>query len=431
MPNLDIPEALYPLLEVHPYKIVYGGRGGAKSWAFARALLHQGTLDPLRILCCREVMRTIGDSVHRLLADQITALGLQHWYRIQDTSITGLNGAEFLFTGLRTVDAGKIKSYEGIDVVWAEEAQTISQKSWDTLLPTIRAKDAEIWVSFNPELESDDTYARYVVHPPEGAWVKKVTYKDNPWFPDVLEKQRQEFIRQVERGLRTREDYENIWEGKCRTVVEGAIYAREVMAMLEEGRVRPVPYNPKLPVHTIWDLGWNDQTTIIFCQRMLSEVCIIDYEEASFLRYDEWAKILHAKPYVYGDHWLPHDGAHATQGGGGASAQTQLTPLLKRKPKIIPQASSKEVPIKAARMLFPRVYMDEKKAARLLECLKRYRRNVPQSTGEPGTPLHDEFSHGADAYGGLAVIVDQLSNTGLEPLPKTPAFKPLDPEMGM
>jgi phage terminase large subunit len=384
----------------------------------------QAMRDPLRILCVREIQRTIGDSVHRLLADQIKALGLEWFYEIQETTILGLNGAQFLFAGLRGIDAAKVKSFEGIDIVWAEEAQAIVKKSWEVLIPTIRAEKSEIWVSFNPELDTDDTYQRFVVNPPENAWVKKVTWADNPWFPAVLEEERLSLLK------REPEEHAHIWGGAPRTAVVGAIYAREVQQMIEDGRFRPVPYDPKLKVHTIWDLGWNDQTSIIFAQRVVSEVRIIDYEEESFLRYDEWAKKLIAKPYVYGGHWLPHDGGNKTQGGGGKSAQEQLHALLGQKPKVIARPASVEDPIKDARMMFPRVYLDEKRGARLMECLKRFRRGVPESTGEPGSPVKDEFRHGADAFGGLATIVDKIGNEN-KPIARVPVFGPTDAEIGL
>ena len=409
----ECPVALLPLMETvgrRRYYVAYGGRGSAKSWTFARALLLQCMKEPLRVLCAREVMRTIADSVHRLLVDQINAMELRDWFEITETSIKHVDGAEFLFCGLRTLDAAKIKSYEGIDIVWCEEAQAISKRSWEILIPTIRADASEIWVTFNPELDTDDTYQRFVVHPPENAWVERVTYRDNPWFPPVLEAER------LSLKKRDPQEYEHVWEGKPRTVVVGAIYAGEVVKMIEERRIRPVPYNPKLMVHTVWDLGWNDQTTVIFVQRMLSEVMVIDYEEESFLRFDQWAKRVKDKPYVYGSHWLPHDGGNKTQAGKGISAQEQLEPLLRMKPKIIPRPATKEVPIRAARMMFPRAYVDEVKADRLMTCLKRYRRGVPESTGEPGAPVHDEYSHGADAWGGLAMIVDQLTNDEGKPM---------------
>ena len=405
--------------------VAYGGRGSAKSWSFGRAGILQGIEQPLRILCAREIMRTIADSVHRLLCDQIDQLNAGWYYKVQDAEITGINGAEFLFTGLRGVDAAKIKSYEGVDVAWLEEAQAVTKKSREILIPTIRAPNSEIWETFNPELDTDDVYQRYVVHPPENAWVQKVTWRDNPWFPPVLEAERLALLK------RDPQEYAHVWEGEPRTVVEGAIYAREVMAMIEDKRIRPVPYDPKLPVHTIWDLGWNDQTSIIFVQRLLSEVRLIDYEEESFLRFDEWAKRLKDKPYVYGSHWLPHDGGNKLQAANGVSAQTLLEPLLRMKPKLMARPATKEVPIRAARMLFPRVYADETKCDRLMTCLKRYRRGVPESTGEPGAPVHDEYSHGADAFGGLATIVDKLRNENDMPTVSYSTPRSADPGTGL
>jgi phage terminase large subunit len=162
----------------------------------------------------------------------------------------------------------------------------------------------------------------------------------------------------------------------------------------------------------------------------MSEVRVIDYEEESFLRFDEWAKRLKDKPYNYGEHWLPHDGANSLQAAGGQSAQKILTPLLRQQPKIIPRPPSVEVPIRAARMLFPRIYVDEAKCARLMDCLKRFRRGVPEATGEPGAPVKDEYRHGADAFGGLALIVDKISNDNIV-LPQVPVFGPSDAEVGM
>lgn len=407
----EFPEKLLPLMERENrkrYYVAYGGRGSAKSWSFARALLLQSIENPLRVLCAREVMRTIEDSVHKLLCDQVADMNAGLYFDCKDSYIAGINGAQFSYAGLRQQDATKIKSFEGADVCWVEEAQAVGKKSWDVLVPTIRAEDSEIWATFNPELDTDDTYQRFVVRPPEDAWVQKVNYSDNPWFPAVLEAERARMQKTDPEG------YRNVWEGEPRTVVEGAIYAREVVQLIEERRLRPLPYDPKLKVHTIWDLGWNDQTSVIFVQRLLSEVRVIDYEEESFLRFDEWAKRLLTKPYIYGSHWLPHDGGNRLQAANGNSAQELLKPLLNMKPKLIPRPESKEVPIRSARMMFPRVYVDDTKCARLMECLKRYRRAVPETTGEPGKPVHDEYSHGADAFGGLAMIVDKLVNEGRE-----------------
>ena len=435
MPKLQIPEAFFPLLEPKRYKVMYGGRGSGKSWSAARSLLYQGTQDPLRVLCAREIQRTIADSVHRLLSDQVEALGLGWFYTVTDGSIVGRNGSEFLFTGLRAIDAAKIKSFEGVDVAWCEEAQVISKKSWDILIPTIRADGSEIWATFNPDMDSDDTYRRFVVRPPPDAWVAKVSYRDNPWFPDVLEKERLHLERSDP------ESYQNVWEGRCRTVVEGAIYAGEVTEMIEDRRVRPVPYDPKLKVHTIWDMGWNDAMAIILAQRLGSEVRIIGYIEDSHRLLSSYVTELERLPYSWGKDWLPHDGGAADYKTGKSAKE--ILKGLGRKVEVLPRLDP-EIGIKAARMMFPRLYIDEtdrpckepfpngfRGGARLVDCLKRYRRSINVNTNEPGAALHDEYSHGADAFRALAMCVDKMTNDEQTRMGRADPFTPLDQGISM
>ena len=183
--EVEFPLKLQGLFKKSRYKIYWGGRGGAKSWGIARALIILGTKKPLRILCAREFQTSIKDSVHKLLSDQVVALGLTEFYEIIDRTIRGKNGTEFNFVGLKN-NVANVKSYEGVDICWVEEAQTVSARSWDVLVPTIRKEGSEIWVSFNPELESDATYQRFILNPPENAIVQKINWSDNPWFPDKV-----------------------------------------------------------------------------------------------------------------------------------------------------------------------------------------------------------------------------------------------------
>ena len=182
----QFPNKLDFLFEPHRYKVAYGGRGSGKSWSYARALLIKAANEAIRVLCAREIQKSIKQSVHTLLNDQIQALGLGAFYEVLEAEIRGLNGSTFSFTGLATNTVESIKSFEGCDVVWVEEAQTVSKKSWDILIPTIRKPNSEIWVSFNPNIDTDDTYTRFVVNPPENAKVVKVNYTDNPWFQEGL-----------------------------------------------------------------------------------------------------------------------------------------------------------------------------------------------------------------------------------------------------
>lgn len=395
------PAKLQPLFHPARYKVAYGGRGSGKSWGYARALLVKGSQNPIRVLCTRETQSSIADSVHQLLADQIAELGLEAHYTIKEQEIVGRNGTLFKFAGLRQQDVTKIKSYEGFDFVWCEEAQVISEKSWRILIPTIRKPGSEIWITFNPELDTDPTYERFIIHTPPDCVLMNLNYTDNPWFPPELEAERLHCLKTDP------ENYANIWEGKCRVAVEGAIYHNEIIAALEKKRVRPVPYDPMLKVHTVWDIGWNDQTSIILVQRQGSELRIIGYLEESHRTFDSWVAELKDLNYNWGTDWMPHDAKAKSQQTGMAPAE--IVSRLGRRVDIVPNIGV-EQGIKAARLVFRRCYFDETAAARLIQCLRRYRRRVNQVTQEPGRPEHDEFSHGADAFRYLAVISDKLSN---------------------
>lgn len=395
------PEKLRFLFDPYRYKIAYGGRGSTKSWSFARALLIKGSENQLRILCAREVQKSIEQSVHLLLSDQIRMLELEWFYKITDTEITGINGTQFNFAGLSNITSASLKSYEGVDIVWVEEAQTVTKKSWDTLIPTIRKDDSEIWVSFNPELDTDETYVRFVVNPPPNSHVCFINYDDVPtFFPRVLEDER----RHCE--IVNKEDYPTIWQGKCRSAVVGAIYAKDVELAVREHRITNVPYNPMLKVHCIWDLGWNDSMFIILAQKMRSEISIIETIEDSHKTLDWYVAELETKRYNWGYDFIPHDGMHKDYKTGKSTEE--LLKAFGRKPRAIPNVGIEDG-IKTARMSFRQMVFDRVKAARLVECLKRYKRIISRN-GEPGSPLHDQYSHGADDFRYLALVADQMTN---------------------
>lgn len=223
MSGIDFPEKLQRLFRPARYKVFYGGRGGAKSWGIARALVLIAASSKKTIVCAREVQNTMRDSVHKLLRNQIEALGLSPWFKITENSIRSSAGSEFVFKGLRVDGAQGLKSSEAIDICWIEEAQNVSQASWETLIPTIRSDDSEIWISFNPDEESDPTYQRFVVKPPPEAVVVEINYDDNPWFPDVLRRE-MEYCRSVDFDA-----YMHIWRGKPRKISAAAIFADRVV----------------------------------------------------------------------------------------------------------------------------------------------------------------------------------------------------------
>ena len=215
--RVRIPKAFSPLFKPKRYKIYYGGRGGAKSWNFARVLLILGTQKKLRILCTREFQSSIQDSVHRLLSDQIEKLKLSSFYTINQRDIRGSNGTLILFEGLYR-NVHRIKSLEGIDICWVEEAAKVTEFSWEILIPTIRKKNSEIWASFNPDQEDDPVYKRFVDNTRDDAIVKMVSHKDNPYFPDTLRKEL-EWDKKVDF-----DKYLHVWEGKCRSHSDAQVF---------------------------------------------------------------------------------------------------------------------------------------------------------------------------------------------------------------
>ena len=398
-----------PLFQPKRYKVIHGGRGSAKSWSVARALVSIGATKPIRVLCARETQKSIQESVHRLLKDQIESLGLDQFYTIQENKILGTNGTEFTFAGIRQQGVANLKSYEGTDICWVEEAQVVTKKSWDVLIPTIRKPGSEIWVTFNPELDTDETFSRFVVRPPEESVIIEMNWQDNPWFPPELDKERRQWLDRDPVG------YLTTWEGKCRPAVEGAIYANEIEATQREGRIRAVPYDPQLKVHTVWDLGWNDSMSIICVQRVASEVRVIDYIEDSHRTIDSYVMQLQERKWNWGTDYIPHDGAHRDFKSGKSTQE--LLQTLGRNVQVLARGNPEEG-IRLARMIFPRTYFDADRCTELVNHLKRYRRQINQVTQEAGAPLHDEHSHAADAFRYLAQSLEMMNNDNWgKPLP--------------
>lgn len=400
--DIKIPEKLAPLYQPRRYKVMRGGRGGGKSHTVAQVLLDMAARRPLRILCAREIQKSMRDSVHRLLRDYIVKMGLTAYYDVLDTEIRGINGSLFLFSGLQAHTVDSIKSFEGIDIVWIEEGQSIAKKSLDILIPTIRKDGSEIWITMNPDMETDEVYQRFVATPSDDTWCVEINWRDNPWFPSVLDDERKKAKRTM-----LADDYAHIWEGRARRVAAGAIYRHEVEQLYLENRARDVPYDPTLPVHTVWDLGWNDAMSIALVQRGPQDVRIIDYIEDSHRTLDWYVAQLEKRPYRWGTDYLPHDGKTRNYQTGKSTEQL-LRELGRR--NVVSQARAEDVEegIKAVRMLFPRIYIDKTKAARLLECLKRYQRRIHAVTGEPMEPLHDGYSHGADCARYIASWVPHM-----------------------
>jgi phage terminase large subunit len=381
------------------YRILWGGRGGAKSWGIARALLILGARKPLRILCAREFQTSLKDSVHKLLCDQIESLGLMGFYEITQATIRAQNGTEFFFSGLKN-NVTNIKSFEGVDICWVEEAANVSKLSWNVLIPTIRKEGSEIWISFNPELETDETYQRFVVKPPNDSIVTKINWSDNPWFPETLNLERE--------SLKNRDidAYNTVWEGVCRQTVDGAIFAREMQMAELQQRITNVVYDPAKPVHAVFDLGWSDSTAIWFLQYVGMETRLLRYFEDSQQTISYYLAKMQTFGYVYDTLWLPHDAENKTLAANGKSIE-EIVRGAGYKTQILPRVPIVDS-INAARTIFPACWFDRENTAQGIDCLRHYRYEVDPNTGQfSKQPLHDHYSHGADAFRYIALMVKE------------------------
>src|SRR6516164_166304 len=412
--DADFPAPLQVLFTPKRYKVLYGGRGAGRSWGVARALLLLGAQQPRRVLCARELQNSIRDSVHKLLGDQVILLGLQNVYDVQQSVIKTWPGvfpqgqqSEFSFEGIRH-NVNKIKSYEGVDDCWVEEGANVTENSWEVLIPTIRKPDSRIIVTFNPELESDATYQRFVINklPPEMCDLVYTTWRDNPWFPDVLRQEMEE--------LRSRnyDAYLHVWEGHCRSMLDGVIFADELRSAMAQGRIRDVPYDRATPVNVYFDLGRADHTSMWFVQQVGFEYHLIDFYQNNLKHIDHYLKAMQDRQYVYDTIWLPHD-AKAQTLGSKMSIEEQVRANRSWAVRIVPRLKITDR-LNAARSVFPQCWFDKRHCEpEGLRSLKLYRYDVDPQTKQYSTnPVHDDASDAADAFCYFAVAAKKGSRRG-------------------
>lgn len=422
------------------YKAAYGGRGGAKSHFYAEQIILRMYMRPTRVACIREVQATIKDSVKQLLIDKISKFGLEAHFTIKDTEIIGPRGSLCVFKGMQNYNAENIKSLEGFDIAWVEEAQTLSERSLRLLRPTIRKEGSEIWFSWNPRHDTDavDKFFRGS-SPPKNAIICAISWADNPFLPEVL---REEKDADYEADP---EMAEHVWGGGYETISEAAYYARLIIAAEREGRIGHFPYDPLLPVITGWDLGIDDYTAIWFAQIIDgTRLRIIDYYECqnngvgeifqeALPEYtgDDMARravlqeIPRPIPFRYQRHFFPHDIGIREWGAGGRTRIESVMELGVPASKINRGvAANPEDRVQASRRLLPVTEFHQ--SARVMKGVTRlrcYRRKYNELMGTYLGPLKDGNDHGADAFGELAI------NCGIvpeKPKPKTDA----DPKPG-
>ena len=400
--DYEEPEAFGVLDRPKRYKVFYGGRGGAKSWQFAQALIIRAVEGKIRVLCARELQNSIRESVHKLLKDTIDRLKLSHLFQVEKSTIYSTTGSQFIFLGLKN-DPRKVKSTEGIDIAWCEEAEAISEESWDVLIPTIREEGSEIWVSFNPALETDPTYQQFIAphqldldsdgfYEDDEVYVTKVGWRDNPWFTSTLRKEMEKMKRE------NPNKYLHVWEGQTRAAVEGAIYGDQIKAALDAKRITSVPIETSVPVNTFWDLGRNDVTAIWFHQQVGLESRFIDYYEHRLVGLDHYARLLREKNYLYGTHYLPHD-ASVVDLSTNVSRESILNDMGVKPTTIVPRVQHIEDGIEQTRQAFARCYFDRERCSAGIHALQSYQYEWDEKHRTfRRNPLHNSASNGADAF---------------------------------
>lgn len=406
--TIDVAEVFQPLLAPSRYKGAYGGRGGAKSHFFAGMMVEDSLYYPgLRSVCIREVQKSLIQSAKRLIEDKLIEyrLGEADGFKVYFDRIATPKDGIIIFQGMQDHTADSVKSLEDFGRAWWEEAQTGTKRSFDLLRPTIRAEDSEIWCSWNPRRKIDyvDKLLRSTVLP-TGATVVRTNWNDNPWFPKVLEQERRDCFAQ------TPEEYPHIWEGDYATVNAGAYYAKHLNQAKQQKRISFVARDPLMQIRAFWDIGGtgakSDACVIWIVQFVGREVRVLDYYEAQGQPLDTHINWLRDNDYGKAFCILPHDGA-ANDMVHDVSYESYLT-KAEFKVEVIPNQGrgAASMRIEAARRLFPSIWFNKATTEAGRAALGWYHENIDEHRDIGLGPEHDWASHGADAFGLMAVVYE-------------------------
>lgn len=410
--EIELPPKLVDLFDGEArYRVAFGGRGSGKTRSFALMSAVYGYRWGMsgkqgQILCAREHLNSLDESSLEEVKSAIRSVEwLDAYYEIGEKYIRSRDGrVSYVFAGLRR-NLDSIKSKARVILAWVDEAENVSEAAWQKLIPTIREEDSEIWVTYNPESKHSAVHQRFRVAPSNDVKVCEINWRDNPWFPDVLNQERMN-----DQKLRP-DVYDHVWEGAFLIHVEGAYYTVEMREANAEGRIGSAPYDRSVGVVTAWDLGVGDSTAIWFAQMVGPEVRLIDYYESSGVGLDHYVAVLNSKGYNYTDHILPHD-VRVRELGTGKSRLETLDNLGVRPITIAAQLNVDDG-IQAVRSLLGRAWFDEEKCERGIDCLRQYRRDYDENNKSfKARPLHDWSSHGADAMRYLAIGYRPMSQWG-------------------
>lgn len=401
MSEVQIPAAFRDLFDPQYRDYAYfGGRGGAKSHSIAGALVIQAAASPLRVVCAREIQESLRDSVKQLIEDKISDYGLEDHFESLRDETRAKNGGRFVYKGMwRNPDA--LKSLEGADVFWGEEANRFSARSIRLIRPTMRKPGSRMVWSWNPEFDHDpvDFLFRGPAGPPPNSLVREVSWRDNPWFGDTPLMAEMENDYRVDPAMA-----EHVWGGQYVSAVDGAYYAEQLAAVRREGRVTALARDPLMRVRAFWDLGWRDATAIWIAQFVGREIRVLDYIEGRGQELGYYIAALRAGGWGDALMELPHDGANVTVTSAG-SAQGQLR-AAGFEVNITPNQGKGAAleRVAAARRLFPRIWFNDTPTVALgLKALAAYHERRDERRKAGLGPEHDWASDPADAFGLMCI----------------------------
>lgn len=411
--RIELPPKLIPVFAGEAmYRGAYGGRGSAKTRSFAKmaavfGLRFARANQPGVIVCGREFMNSLAESS---LAEVKAAIASEPWlaaaYDVGETYVrTKCKRIEFAFIGLRH-NLDSIKSKARIRLLWVDEAEPVSETAWSKAIPTVREEGSEIWVTWNPERKKSATHKRFREDPPAGSKIVELNWRDNPWFPDILNRTR------LEDKSKRPDQYDHVWEGDYVTVVDGAYFAKSLTEAKQ--RITRVAKDPLMSIKAFWDIGGTgakaDACAIWIAQFIGKEIRVLDYYEAvgqplathvQWLRDNGWEKA---------NCFLPHDGAtndkvyDVSYESALRDAQFEVT--------VVPNQGkgAAKMRIEAARRLFPSIWFNKDTTEAGRDALGWYHEKRSDDDRDIGLgPEHDWSSHGADAFGLMCVAYEDPS----------------------
>lgn len=402
-----------PLLDPARYKGAHGGRGSGKSHFFAELLVEthfrfHGT----RSVCIRENQKSLKESSKHLIESKIQALDLGPYFNPLHDRVETPGGGTIMFQGMQDHTAETIKSLEGCRIAWVEEGQALSERSLSLLRPTIRwenkatGEKSEIWFSWNPTRKKDavDVFSKLMSGSDEACFLE-ANWRDNPWFPDVLEAERQTDLRLYP------ERYDHIWEGGYAKAFEGAYFAAGLAHAKTQGRICRVGEDPILPIRAYFDIGGSgakaDATAIWIVQFVGREIRVLDYIEGVGQVLAYYVSELRRKGYGKAICVVPHDGVQHNNITGKrysdhlADAEFEVE-IIKNQ-----GSGAASMRIEAVRRILPRCWFNEVTTEAGRDALGYYHERKDETRNVGLGPDHDWSSHASDAFGMMAVSYEE------------------------